>query len=255
MTEVIYIIFFFVFGIAFGSFFDVVATRLPKNESIVRPRSFCTHCKKTLKWYELIPLVSYVIQFGKCRNCHEKIPFSSFIMELVTGILFAVSYHVFGLSLELVIALIFISALVITIISDIEYMIILDEVLLISTILITIVKLFDVGLLETGKSLLFASASFVTMYLIKLFGDVVFKKESLGGGDIKLMFLFGLVLGYPLAICSILLGTFIAFPLALIVLITKKDNMIPFGPFLSIAALLILISDVTFLEIKIFLGF
>ena len=87
------------------------------------------------------------------------------------------------------------------------------------------------------------------MYLIKVLGDKAFKKESLGGGDIKLMFLFGLVLGFPMSIITIFLATFIAFPIALIILFSHKDNIIPFGPFLSMAALIIFVSKFEFLDV------
>ena len=82
------------------------------------------------------------------------------------------------------------------------------------------------------------------MYGIKLVGDKLFKKESMGGGDIKLMFLFGIVIGYPLSICDIFLATFIAFPVAICLLLSRRDNLIPFGPFLAMAAILIHISKV-----------
>ena len=91
------------------------------------------------------------------------------------------------------------------------------------------------------------------MYAIKIMGDKMFKKESLGGGDIKLMFLFGLVLGYPMAVCTIFLATFIAFPIALFLLFTDKENIIPFGPFLSMAAILILVSKLSIMDILTFL--
>ena len=91
------------------------------------------------------------------------------------------------------------------------------------------------------------------MYAIKIIGDLVFKRESMGGGDIKLMYLFGLVLGYKLSIVTIFLATFIAFPIAIVILISRKNNLIPFGPFLSMAAILILISKVNINEIIGFL--
>ena len=91
------------------------------------------------------------------------------------------------------------------------------------------------------------------MYAIKLLGDKLFKRESLGGGDIKLMFLFGLVLGYPLAVCTIFLATFIAFPIAIIIMFLDKENVIPFGPFLSMSAILLLISKISFTDIIKFL--
>ena len=86
--------------------------------------------------------------------------------------------------------------------------------------------------------------AFITMYIIKMIGDKLFKRESMGGGDIKLMFLVGLVIGSPLSICNIFLATFIAFPVAIIMLLLRKDNLIPFGPFLAMAAILINISKV-----------
>ena len=87
------------------------------------------------------------------------------------------------------------------------------------------------------------------MLLIKKLGDIVFKQESLGGGDIKLMFLVGLVIGYSMAICNIFFATFIAFPIALYLLIAKKDNIIPFGPFLSMSAIILYVSRINFTDV------
>ena len=91
------------------------------------------------------------------------------------------------------------------------------------------------------------------MYFIKIIGDLIFRRESMGGGDIKLMYLFGLVLGLKLSVVTIFLATFIAFPIALIILFSRKDNLIPFGPFLSMAAILILISKIEIDQIINFL--
>ena len=126
--EMYYRIVFFILGSIMGSFFHVVATRLSKDESIIKPSSHCHICNRKLKWYELIPILSYVIQGGKSRCCKQKLPISYLIIEVITGSLFSVTYHVFKLTPELLINLIFISGLIIVIISDIEYMIILDEV-------------------------------------------------------------------------------------------------------------------------------
>lgn len=240
----LYLIIFFIFGSVMGSFYHVIATRLSKEQSIIKPSSHCENCHNKLKWYELIPIISYLIQKGKCRHCHAKLPISYLLIELCTGILFAVCYHVFDLSLELIIALIFISSLITIIISDIEYMIILDEIIASSCILIIVLYLSLFGLEFTVNKILAAILAFITMYVIKLIGDRLFKRESMGGGDIKLMFLFGLVIGYPLSICNIFLATFIAFPIAIYMLLSRKDNLIPFGPFLAMAAILIHISKV-----------
>ena len=243
----------FLFGIVMGSFYHVVATRLSNDESIVFPGSHCPKCNHFLKWYENIPVVSYLILKGKCSHCHSKIPISYLIVEVITGLLFMACFHAFGFSLMLLISLIFISSLVIVIVSDIEYMIILDEVLVVSALMIILIYLVGDGWLKMAYHIYNGIGAFVAMYSIKLLGDKVFKKESLGGGDIKLMFLFGLVIGFPMAICTIFLATFIAFPIALIILFSDKENIIPFGPFLSIAAILILVVKIDISDVLNFL--
>lgn len=235
-----------------GSFYHVVATRLSLDESIIYPGSHCPKCNHKLKWYENIPIISYIMLKGKCSSCHSKIPISYIIVEIVTGILFAVCLHSFKLSFDLVIALIFVSSLIIVIVSDIEYMIILDEVLIFSSLLIIVLYIVFLGFEQAAYHIYAGVGAFVTMYAIKILGDKTFKKESLGGGDIKLMFLFGLVIGYPLSICTIFLATFIAFPIALIILFSDKENIIPFGPFLSMASILILVSKLDIMDILTF---
>lgn len=247
--EYLYLTIFFIFGSILGSFYHVIATRFTKGESIVSPKSHCEKCNHQLSWYELIPIISYLLLGGKCRSCKTNLPLSYLLMELCTGILFAVCYHVFGLTLELIVALIFVSSLIIIIISDIEYMIILDEVLIIAIFAIILIDIVDIGLYKTSICILSGIGSFATMLLIKKLGDLMFKQESLGGGDIKLMFLVGLVLGYPMAVCNIFFATFIAFPIALLLLISKKDNIIPFGPFLSMSAILLYISAIDFSDV------
>lgn len=255
--EFYFLTLFFVLGAVMGSFFHVVASRVSNDESIIYPGSHCPNCSHPLKWYENIPIFSYIFLKGKCSECKTKIPISYLVVEIVTGVLYAVCFHSFKLSLNFAIALIFVSALVTVIVSDIEYMIILDEVLMISTLLIIItyfignsvnLGLYN-GLKETAVHIYSAVGAFGVMYAVKLLGDKAFKKESLGGGDIKLMFLFGLVLDFPIAICTIFLATFIAFPIAIIILISDKENIIPFGPFLSMAAILLLVSKFDLLDI------
>lgn len=241
-----------------GSFYHVVATRLSKDESIIFPGSHCVSCNHKLKWYENIPIFSYIFLKGKCSNCGAEIPFSCLVVEIVTALLFAVNFHVFKLSFDMIIGMIFVSSLIIVIVSDIEYMIILDEVLVVSTLIIIVLYLihfivlmdYKVGLKELMLNHVYPGVgAFVFMYSLKIIGDRLFKKESLGGGDIKLMFLFGLVLGFPLAICTIFLATFIAFPIALIMLFMSRDNIIPFGPFLSMSGIIIWISKINFMDI------
>jgi len=247
--ELYFRIIFFLLGSAMGSFFHVIATRISNGESIIRPGSHCHICQRKLKWYELIPIVSFIIQWGKSRCCGQRLPISYLIVEVITGSFFSVTYHVFKFTPELLINLVFISGLIIVIISDIEYMIILDEVLTISSVIIIILNIIFFGLKITALNVGNAIGAFLIMLVVKFIGDFIFKKESLGGGDIKLMFLFGLVIGLPMSIVTIFFATFIAFPIAIYVLIRRKDNMIPFGPFLSVAAIILLISKININDI------
>lgn len=242
--EIYIYIMIFIFGSIMGSFLNVLAVRLSNNESIIYPSSHCHNCQHKLKWYELIPILSYIIQKGKSNCCNTRIPISYLIVEIVTGALYCTAYHSFGFGYELVISLIFISSLITIIVSDIEYMIILDEVIAVACILIILLELVFFGLEFTVNKILSGILAFITMYGIKMIGDKMFKKESMGGGDIKLMFLFGIVIGFPLSICDIFLATFIAFPVAIYLLFSRKDSLIPFGPFLAMAAILIHISKV-----------
>lgn len=244
--ELYYTTVLFIFGTIFGSFFNVVGSRLPNGESIVTPPSHCTNCNHRLTWKELIPIVSFLIQGGKCVKCKQKISWFHPIYELATGILFALSYQVFGFSIEFVIALTFVSTLMILIVSDYYYMIIPDQILLIGIVLLMI----EIFIASGWKGLLFdvidGLIAFGIMYLIKLLGDFLFKKESMGGGDIKLLFLFGLTLGAPVAILSIFLASFIALPISILILYRNKTNIIPFGPFLSISAMILFFLQIDF---------
>lgn len=246
LVDLYYVIILFILGSVLGSFYNVVGLRLPNKESISYPPSHCPKCKHRLKWYELIPIFSFLLQMGRCRGCRDKIsPFYA-IVEFSTGALFAIAYLVFGLSWELGIALTFISLTSITLVSDFKYYIILDEVLIVSSIFIVIFTGFISGFNGIFNSLISAVVAFTLMFSLKLLGNFLFKKESMGDGDIKLMFVIGLIIGYQMSIVSIFIASVIALPISLIYLAIKKDNILPFGPYLCAATLIII-----FLQIDI----
>ncbi|HBT70935.1 MAG TPA: prepilin peptidase, partial [Lysinibacillus sp.] len=128
--EMAYTIFLFLFGLVFGSFYNVVGLRVPQKESIVQPPSHCTKCQRQLTALDLVPVLSYVFFGGKCRSCGNKIAWIYPVMELLTGLLFAFAYWQLGWSIEFIVALFFISLLVIIVVSDIAYMLIPNKVLL-----------------------------------------------------------------------------------------------------------------------------
>lgn len=238
-----------------GSFYTVVGLRLPKKEDFIFSRSRCDECKHTLSLIEMVPILSYLFLRGKCRYCQSKIDSLSTYVEFFTGLLFAVSYYSFGFSWELILALGIVSLLVIVIVSDLTYLIIPDEILVFFSIYFTVCRFFIDGIRGVFTHLAVGMFLFLMMYGIMLLGNKIFKKESMGGGDVKMMFLFGLVLDPLLGTLTIFLGSLFALPMSLILYFTKKEKVIPFGPFLLLAFTFIFFTKVTSLDIIHFLVF
>ena len=236
--DVLYIILFFILGIVMGSFYNVVGFRLSKGESLIKPRSHCMKCGHVLSWYELIPIFSYLFLKGKCKSCHDKISIFYPVMELFSGVLFAISFYSFGFSYDLLVALSLSSMFIIIAVTDLNYYIIPDEVNIFFAILIFIINIFRFGFLGACTYLLYGFIMFLFIYLLMLFGNFLFKEESLGGGDIKLMFVLGMTIPIILSIFSVALSAFIALPISLFIYIKNKDKAIPFGPFLVVGFLL-----------------
>lgn len=234
--EILFILLFFILGTVMGSFYHVVGTRLSENGSIIKPRrSYCPSCGHILKWYELIPIFSYLIQRGKCRKCHSSIPFLYLFIELASGLLYGISYYSFGFSYSLIISLSIVSLLMIVLVSDLNYMMIPDEVTIVFSVVIAITNFFLYGVEGGFVRLASGVIMFLIMYGLMLMGNFIFQKESLGGGDIKLMFIVGLVVHPFLGLFVIFLASFIALPVSLALYFTQKEKMIPFGPFLVAA--------------------
>lgn len=245
----VYVIMFFIIGTVFGSFYNVLALRIPKKESIIKPNSHCEKCGHTLAWFELIPILSFIFLKGKCYNCKTKLSIMYPLSELFCGILFAISFYSFGFTYNLIIALILSSVMIVVLVSDLTYMIIPDRFIVIPSILILLTKL----IFEGSKSFLFAILSgllsFIVMFAMMKFGEFVFKKESLGGADVKLMFLVGITLEPFLCLLVIIIGSFIALPVSLFLLVKNKENIIPFGPFLVLGLLIIFFTKYNSMEI------
>ncbi len=246
--NIIIAIYIFIIGTIMGSFFNVVAHRLSNNESIIKPGSHCESCQHLLKWYELIPIISFLIQGGRCRQCHTKLSWWYPLIEIITGLFYLFSYLYFGLSPDFFISLVISSVLVITCITDFNYLIILDEPLVIGSILIILITLITSGLVDTLIAILSGLLLFFFMLLVKILGDKAFKRESLGGGDIKLSFFIGLSLGYKLAFVNLVLASLLTLPIAFYYLVKYKDREVPFGPFLIISNFIIFVFASPILE-------
>jgi len=250
--KIVYSLCFFVLGTVLGSFYNVLGSRIPNHESIVKPRSHCEKCGHILKWYELIPIFSFIFLKGRCKNCKTKLSWLYPASELFCGILFFISFYSFGFTYELLIALILSSITIMVIVSDLTYMIIPDRFIIIPTILIFLIKLF-VNYKEALFSLLSGLICFIIMFMIMKFGEYIFKKECLGGADVKLMFLVGVTLEPFLSLIVIILASFIALPVSMFLLFKNKESIIPFGPFLVISLLIIFFTKLTSSEIINFL--
>lgn len=234
-------IYLFVIGLFVGSFYNVVAIRLCKNESIVFPGSHCVNCNHKLSWYELIPVFSWVFLGGRCKSCHKKISIQYPLIELLTAVMFSCCYLLYGNSFNTAIAIVLSSIAIITLITDTRWMIILDEVIIIGGILLAILYFVGFGTDVFISHLIGGVVLFLIMLLVKLIADFAFKTESLGWGDIKLSLIAGLILELKLGIVYIFLGAILALPYGLFTSIKKKESLLPFGPFLVLSIIILFV--------------
>ncbi|WP_409289542.1 prepilin peptidase [Peribacillus sp. SCS-37] len=232
--DVLIIFYLFFVGLILGSFYNVVGLRVPLKKSIIYPRSACPYCKHVLGPAELVPVLSYLIQGGKCRSCKGRISPLYPMMELLTGVLFAASPLLLGWTSELFIAWTLISLFTIITVTDLKYMIIPDKILL----FFAVIFLFERILMPLDPwwdSLLGAAAGFFLLLAI-----AIISKGGMGGGDIKLFALLGLVVGTKLMLLSFFLSTFYGAVLGLAGMrlgAVKKGKPIPFGPFIVLGTL------------------
>lgn len=248
--EMAYTIFIFLFGLVFGSFYNVVGLRVPQKESIVHPPSHCPKCQRRLTVLDLVPVLSYVFLGGKCRSCGNKISWFYPFIELMTGVLFAFAYWQLGWGIELIVAFFFISLLVIIVVSDLAYMLIPDKVLIFFLPLLAIGRVLS-PLTPWWDSLVGAVVGFGILYII-----AVLSNGGMGGGDIKLFFLIGLVLGTIDTLLTLFLAAVIGMIVGITVLSKNKQGRktpIPFGPSIALAAVIVYFYGD--LLIKWYLGF
>lgn len=232
---------FFLFGTVIGSFLNVLVDRIPRNESVIKSRSHCEHCRHKLAWYDLIPVFSYIFLGGKCRYCQKHIGYYYPFVEVLTGVLFVMTllFAVPDISLllaldsrtvlDLLYYLFLISCLIVVVFTDMKYGIIPFKIAGAALIVAFLYALFSPYLLSHILSAIATFGLFLFLFLIT-------RGKGLGFGDVVYAFLMGLVLGYP----KIIVGLYIAFLtgaiISLILVWTGKKKLkggsIPFGPFL-----------------------
>ena len=249
-----FLIFIFILGLIIGSFLNVVICRLETKESIFFARSKCPQCGAVLKWHDLIPVISFLIQKGKCQYCKKKISWQYPIIEIATGLLFVsviLSQQTKNLylldpllTLKMTFYFLIICFLIIIFVYDLRHYIIPDKIVYPAIIIALLFNLFNYKLQITNYELLkvLLSAFIPAVFFLSLI--LISKGKWMGLGDVKLAFLMGLILGWPGILIALLLSFFSGAIIGLcLILFGKKElkSQIPFGPFLSGLTILVML--------------
>ena len=237
----------FIIGLIFGSFLNVLIYRLPLEISLFKPLgSTCTHCNYRIKWYENIPVFSYLFLKGKCSNCSKPISIVYPLVELITALVTLLLYMNYWLNWELIATISLFYTLIVLSMIDLKYKAVPDYLLIIAVILTIIVgDLKNILIFAGGFALL---ELVITFYIQKVKAKITKNKDletqsALGEGDIPIAGVIGGLLGVHLGISAIFLATLLALLPATYNLILKKEIETPFIPFLSLGLFITLISD------------
>ncbi len=240
--EAALIVIFVLVGMTVASFLNVCIDRLPANESLIFPASHCSSCQRRLAAKDLIPVFSYLWLRGRCRYCQARIPRRILWVELGTGLLFGYLYWNYGLSAELAITAFYSCLFIVLMVIDLERGLILNKIvypaMVVALLLSASFSIFlpDIEIVPfIGKAAIGGGIGLVVFFLI-----VIISRGGMGWGDVKLAALIGLVAGFPLVLVALLIGIILGGVVAVILLgfkIKKRKEAIPFGPFLSLAAI------------------
>ncbi len=234
-------LFVFAIGAMIGSFLNVCIYRMPREQSIVWPGSRCPHCEHPIAWYDNIPVVSFLALHAACRHCQQPIRWRYPLVELLTGLVSIAVVRRFGLTPIGLVDLVFVYGLIVISFIDVEFQIIPDEISLgglafglVVSGMFPALHATDSRWLALGRSLVGAVVGAGLLYGIGVVGDFVFRKESMGMGDVKLLAMAGSLLGWKLVVLTFFLSPMIALIPGLIVMFWKRSHVIPYGPFLSL---------------------
>ena len=230
----------FLFGISFGSFLNVLIYRLPLKKSLLKPPSNCPNCETAIRFYDNIPLLSYIILRGKCRKCGHKISLRYPLVELLSGGLTVYAMYCFGFTIKgmevAVLSLLFLAIFFI----DLDHTIIPDIFTLPGIILGLAVSFIPGAIIGWKYSLIGIAVGGGAFMIVGLLGQLIFRKEALGFGDVKYAAMVGAFLGWKNLILMLIIASFLGsvIGIALILLSGKKGKptYIPFGPFLTVGA-------------------
>jgi len=233
----------FILGLIVGSFSNVCVYRIPKNESIIFPASHCPKCSSPIKPVDNIPLLSYILLKGRCRNCGNKISTQYPIVEFLTGLIYLIICLIYGLSIQSLIYIILSSALIIIAFIDLNEQIVPDVISLPGIVIGFIISFF-VPYISFINSALGVLVGGGIILIIALGGSAIFKKEAMGGGDVKLAAMIGAFLGWRYIIISLFLGFFLGALTGIILIMAKiksREDVVPFGPFIVLGSFITLL--------------
>ena len=243
MSYDVNVILIFILGLIVGSFSNVCIYRIPRNESIIYPASHCPKCHSNILPKDNIPLLSYILLKGRCRNCKTKISIQYPMVEFLSGLIYLIIYLVYGLSVQTLIYILLSSALIIIAFIDLNQQIVPDVISL-PGIVIGFILSFFVSYISFINSALGIVVGGGIILIIGLAGSLIFKKEAMGGGDVKLAAMIGAFLGWRCIIISLFLGFFLGALTGIILIMTKikkREDAIPFGPFIVLGSFITLL--------------
>jgi leader peptidase (prepilin peptidase) / N-methyltransferase len=237
-------------GLSLGSFVNVCAYRLPRGLSIVSVRSFCPHCQRKLGWFELVPVLSFVIAYGKCKGCGERISFLYPIIELLVAGVAVFAFQQNSISIKAFELLIFTLFMLIVALIDWKHLVIPNQIVIVGLITGFLIKglLGKTALIDGSLALIL---SLLTLLVVKLLGNYFLKRQSMGMGDVKLAAVIGLFLGYQHFLIALWLAAIVGTVYGLIrrrkgiskfAINNPKfpiDSKLPFGSFLSGASVFV----------------
>lgn len=234
-------------GACIGSFANVCIHRIPRDESIVHPRSHCPSCSTLIAWYDNIPVLSYLALRGRCRHCGTAISFRYPAVELLVAALFLGLWNRYGFDARTLVFMVFSTALVIATFVDFDHMIIPDRISLggmpaglLASALVPALHGQSEAIPALQASVLGLLAGSGSLYLVGVIGKLLFKKEAMGLGDVKLLGAIGAFLGWPGVLFTILFSSLFGSVVGVALILGRNKNWqsrIPYGPYLALAAL------------------
>jgi len=231
----------FIAGTLIGSFLNVVIYRVPIGRSIVAPRSCCPFCERQIRWHDNIPILSFLLLKGRCRDCGSPIPLRYPLVEMVTGLCCAAVYYHFGQGPHFWVYGILTCALIAVVAIDIEHQEIPDVISVPGTILgVFLVTVFRIGGSTYPLAFLNSALGIISgagaMFAMGFVGELIFRKEALGGGDVKLMAMIGAFLGWKLALLTFFLAPVLGAGVGIFMKLRFGKEVIPYGPYISLGA-------------------